>query len=92
MIPWVCASGERSGEKEGLSRLEGAQKGGFASLCFLKAVLCVLCSATSVESGCLSPKASDSVQTHIPTLCYLKDQDDEREKEFSLRSTSDHPK
>ena len=53
MIPWVCASGERSGEKEGFSRLEGAQKGGFASLCFLKAVLCVLCSATSVESGCL---------------------------------------
>ena len=40
----------------------------------------------------LSPKASDSAQTHIPTLCYLRDQDDEMEEEFSPRSTSDHPK
>ena len=53
MIPWVCGSGERKGEKEGFSRLEEAQKGGFAFLCFLKAVLCVLCSVASVESGCL---------------------------------------
>ena len=53
MIAWICGYGERKGEKEGFSRLEKAQKGGFAFLCVLKAVLCVLCSVASVESDCL---------------------------------------
>ena len=46
----------------------------------------------NMEQLILSRKASDSLQTHIPTLCYLRDQDDEMEEEFSPRSTSDHPK
>ena len=47
---------------------------------------------SNLEQLILFPKSfwlSANTHTH---LCYLRDQDDEREKEFSPRSTSDHPK